>query len=48
VLNLIPPGAPDKGEALAALLAQSRAAIMRLIGDDASDEAVFRLRSRRC
>ena len=29
VLNLIPPGAPDKGEALAALLAQSRAAIMR-------------------
>jgi trehalose 6-phosphate phosphatase len=45
VLNLIPPGAPDKGQALAALLAQSRCDHALYIGDDASDEAVFRLRS---
>ena len=45
VLNLIPPGAPDKGEALAALLAGSRCDHALYVGDDASDEAVFRLRS---
>ena len=45
VLNLIPPGAPDKGEALAALFARSGCDHALYIGDDASDEAVFRLRS---
>ena len=45
VLNLIPAGAPDKGEALAALLAQSRCDHALYVGDDASDEAVFRMRS---
>jgi trehalose 6-phosphate phosphatase len=45
VLNLIPPGAPHKGEALAALFAQSGCDHALYIGDDASDEAVFRLRS---
>jgi trehalose 6-phosphate phosphatase len=45
VLNLLPPGAPDKGEALAALLAQSCCDHALYVGDDATDEAVFRLRS---
>ena len=45
VLDLIPPGAPDKGEALAALFARSRCDHALYIGDDESDEAVFRLRS---
>jgi len=45
VLNLIPPGAPNKGEALAVLFAQSGCDHALYIGDDASDETVFRLRS---
>ena len=45
VLNLLPPGAPHKGEALAALLAQSRCDRALYVGDDASDEAVFQMRS---
>jgi trehalose 6-phosphate phosphatase len=45
VLNLLPPGAPHKGEALSALLAQSHCDRALYVGDDASDEAVFRLRS---
>jgi trehalose 6-phosphate phosphatase len=45
VLDLIPPGAPDKGEALTALFARSRCDHALYVGDDASDEAVFRLRS---
>jgi trehalose 6-phosphate phosphatase len=45
VLNLLPPGAPHKGEALTALLGCSRCTRAFYIGDDASDEAVFRLRS---
>lgn len=45
VLNLLPPGAPHKGEALAALLTQSRCDRAVYVGDDASDEAVFQLRS---
>ena len=45
VLNLLPPGAPHKGEALTALLAQSRCDRAFYVGDDASDEAVFRLHS---
>jgi len=44
VLNLIPPGAPDKGDALQALLEHSRCDRALYVGDDASDEAVFRLR----
>jgi trehalose 6-phosphate phosphatase len=45
VLNLLPPGAPDKGQALSALLAQSHCDRALYVGDDASDEAVFRMRS---
>ncbi len=45
VLNLLPPGAPHKGQALTALLAQSRSDRAFYVGDDASDEAVFRLHS---
>jgi trehalose 6-phosphate phosphatase len=45
VLNLLPPGAPNKGQALTALLAQSHSDRAFYVGDDASDEAVFRLRS---
>lgn len=47
VLNLLPSGAPHKGEALAALLSQSRCERALYVGDDASDEAVFRMRSPR-
>jgi trehalose 6-phosphate phosphatase len=45
VLNLVPPGAPDKGDALGALLVHSRCERALYVGDDISDEAVFRLRS---
>jgi trehalose 6-phosphate phosphatase len=45
VLNVLPPGAPHKGEALAALQARSRCARALYVGDDASDEAVFRMQS---
>jgi trehalose 6-phosphate phosphatase len=45
VLNLLPSGAPHKGEALAALLAQSQCDRALYVGDDASDESVFRMRS---
>jgi trehalose 6-phosphate phosphatase len=45
VLNLVPPGAPDKGDALGALLVHSRCERALYVGDDVSDEAVFRLRS---
>ena len=45
VLNLLPPGAPNKGAALTALLESSRCERAFYVGDDASDEAVFRLRS---
>ncbi len=44
VLNLLPPGAPHKGEALSALLEQERCKRAIYVGDDASDETVFRLR----
>jgi trehalose 6-phosphate phosphatase len=44
VLNLIPPGAPDKGGALRALLEDSRCGRALYVGDDATDEAVFCLR----
>ncbi len=45
LLNLLPPGAPHKGVALAALLAHAHCDRALYVGDDASDEAVFRLRS---
>jgi trehalose 6-phosphate phosphatase len=45
VLNLLPPGAPDKGEALAALLRNSHCKRALYVGDDTTDEAVFRLHS---
>lgn len=43
VLNLLPPGAPDKGVALRAVLEHSRCGHALYIGDDVSDEAAFRL-----
>ena len=45
VLNLLPPGAPDKGVALRAVLEHSRCGYALYIGDDVSDEAAFQLRS---
>jgi trehalose 6-phosphate phosphatase len=45
VLNLLPPGAPDKGEALAALLKAAHCKRALYVGDDLTDEAVFRLHS---
>ena len=45
VLNLLPPNAPDKGEALAALLRSARCKRALYVGDDVTDEAVFRLHS---
>jgi trehalose 6-phosphate phosphatase len=45
VLNVLPPGAPHKGEALRALLAQSRCDRALYVGDDTTDEAAFRLHS---
>jgi trehalose 6-phosphate phosphatase len=45
VLNLLPPGAPHKGEALSVLLEQSHCDRAFYVGDDSTDEAVFRLRS---
>ena len=45
VLNLLPPGAPHKGEALSVLLEQSHGDRALYVGDDSTDEAVFRLRS---
>jgi len=44
VLDLVPPGAPDKGGALRAVLKHSGCDRALYVGDDASDEAVFRLR----
>lgn len=44
-LNLLPSNALHKGDALAALLAQSRCDRALYVGDDASDEAVFQMRS---
>jgi trehalose 6-phosphate phosphatase len=41
VLNLLPPGAPDKGEAVAALARTEGADRVLYVGDDATDERVF-------
>ncbi|MEP6941854.1 MAG: trehalose-phosphatase [Betaproteobacteria bacterium] len=44
VLNLLPAGAPHKGDALRALLADSGRERAIYVGDDVTDEDVFRLR----
>ena len=41
VFNLLPDGAPDKGQALAALVAAERCDAAFYIGDDETDETVF-------
>ncbi|HET9750828.1 MAG TPA: trehalose-phosphatase [Casimicrobiaceae bacterium] len=43
VVNVLPPDAPDKGQALRALIAQSDAANALYVGDDDTDETVFGL-----
>jgi len=45
VLNLLPPGAPQKGQAVPILLSHSGCERALYVGDDISDEAVFRLNS---
>ena len=44
VLNLLPPGAPHKGDALRALLQDSGAPYAIYVGDDVTDEDVYALR----
>jgi len=44
VVNLLPANAPDKGDALRALVEMTRCASMLYVGDDDTDEAVFELR----
>ncbi len=41
VLNVIPPGMPDKGDALAALIAGTGATQALYVGDDDNDEPAF-------
>lgn len=43
VVNLLPPGTPDKGEALRALMVTSRCIGAIYVGDDDTDETVFAL-----
>jgi trehalose 6-phosphate phosphatase len=43
VVNLLPKDAPDKGEALRALIAQSGVSNVLYVGDDDTDELVFGL-----
>src|SRR5579864_5370719 len=43
VVNLLPPGAPDKGEALRALMVTTRTSSAIYVGDDDTDETVFAL-----
>jgi trehalose 6-phosphate phosphatase len=45
VFNLLPPGAPNKGDALLALLAHSGLPGALYVGDDVTDEDVFKLGS---
>lgn len=45
VLNLLPPDAPHKGEALMSLLGHSGCARAVYVGDDVTDEDVFRMRT---
>jgi trehalose 6-phosphate phosphatase len=44
VVNLLPPDAPDKGSAMMALMAASQASGALYVGDDVTDEDVFRIR----
>lgn len=44
VLNLLPPDAPHKGEALQSLLGHSGCTRAMYVGDDVTDEDVFRMR----
>lgn len=44
VLNVVPRGAPDKGAALARIVAESRCERVVFVGDDVTDEAAFRER----
>jgi len=43
VVNLLSPDAPNKGDALRALIAETRCANVLYVGDDDTDEAVFGL-----
>ena len=43
VVNLLPPGAPDKGDALSALIEETRCGTVLYVGDDDTDETVFGL-----
>lgn len=47
VLNIIPEDAPDKGDALLSLLEVSGCSNAFFIGDDETDEDIFRLEDRR-
>lgn len=44
--NLIPPGAPDKGLALSILMVQAERPKAFFVGDDETDEDVFRLNNQ--
>lgn len=43
VINILPPGSPNKGEALLALRRRENADTAIYVGDDATDEDVFRI-----
>jgi trehalose 6-phosphate phosphatase len=43
VVNVLPPDAPNKGEALRALIGEARCSNVLYVGDDDTDEAVFGL-----
>ena len=43
VMNLLPPDAPDKGDALRALIAAAQRDAVLYVGDDDTDETVFGL-----
>ena len=43
VINVLPKGAPNKGDALLAVRAQARADVALYVGDDVTDEDVFEL-----
>ncbi len=43
VLNVVPRGAPNKGDALLRIRAQERADVALYVGDDVTDEDVFKL-----
>ncbi len=46
IVNLLPPGAPDKGTALLQLIRRSSCAGALFVGDDETDEDIFRLDSK--